>query len=101
MEKIKGVVKKNIREYRNDNYSCSQATFLGICKSFGSNLTNEQLMALSVGFRGGIGRSYNEGTCGALSAGIMALGIYLPTQSEKALLYQKNCSTILKKNKVL
>ena len=97
MEKIKGVVKKNIREYRTDNYSCSQATFLGICKSFGSNLTNEQLMALSVGFRGGIGRSYNEGTCGALSAGIMALGIYLPTQSEKALALSKELFDHFKK----
>lgn len=97
MEKIKGTVKKNIREYRNDDYSCSQATFLGICKSFGSNLTNEQLMALSVGFRGGIGCSYNEGTCGALSAGIMALGIYLPKQCEKALALSKELFEHLKK----
>lgn len=54
-------------------------------------------MALSVGFRGGIGRSYNEGTCGALSAGIMALGIYLPTQSEKALALSKELFDHFKK----
>lgn len=40
-------------------------------------------------FSGGIGRSYNEGTCGALSAGIMALGIYLPDENEKTIALSK------------
>lgn len=89
MNKLMNNVKENICELRHSNYSCSQATFLGICKAFNCVFTEEQLMALSAGFRGGIGRSYNEGTCGALSAGTMALGVFLPAQDEKAVALSK------------
>ena len=82
-------VRTEITRLRELNYSCSQATMLGICRVLGSSLTEQQIMALSTGFRGGIGRSYNEGTCGALSAGIMALGIFLPEENEKAIALSK------------
>lgn len=82
-------VRVGITRLREQNYSCSQATLLGICKALGSSLTEQQIMAFSAGFRGGIGRSYNEGTCGALSAGIMALGMYLPDENEKTIALAK------------
>ncbi len=82
-------VRVEIIRLREQNYSCSQATLLGICRTLGSNLPEQQIMAFSAGFRGGIGRSYNEGTCGALSAGIMALGIYLPDENEKTIALSK------------
>lgn len=78
-----------ITRLREQNYSCSQATMLGICRALGNYLTEQQIMAFSAGFRGGIGRSYNEGTCGALSAGIMALGMYLPDENEKTIALAK------------
>lgn len=82
-------VRIEIARLREQNYSCSQATLLGICKALGSSLTEQQIMALSAGFRGGIGRSYNEGTCGALSVGVMALGMYLPDKNEKTIALSK------------
>ncbi len=78
MQEITESVKDKINELRNKNYSCSQATLIGINRVFESDFSEEQLNAVSVGFRGGIGRTYNEGTCGALSGGTIALGILLP-----------------------
>ena len=73
-----------ILDLREKKLSCAQATFLGICKALGSSLTEEQLLALSAGFAGGIGRTYNDGTGGALVGGVMAAGLFLPGQTEKA-----------------
>ncbi|MCD7924229.1 MAG: C-GCAxxG-C-C family protein [Bacteroides sp.] len=78
-------VESEIKELRRLKYSCSQATFVGICKAIGCERSNEELMALSAGFRGGIGCSYNEGPCGAFAAGVMALGMYLPKDNAKAI----------------
>lgn len=69
--------------------SCSQATFIGICRTIGCNRTDEELMALSAGFRGGMGCSYNEGSCGAFVAGVMALGMFLPEDNAKAVALSK------------
>lgn len=74
-----------ISKLREDGYSCSQATFLGLCQALGSELTEKQLKALSAGFRGGIGKTYENGTCGALSAGVMALGLYTPDDNDKGI----------------
>lgn len=90
-------VEAEIRALREKKYSCSQATFLGICKTFGGSLTEEQLMALSAGFAGGIGRTYNDGTCGALAAGVMAAGFYLPGQPEQAISVAKELFEQFKK----
>lgn len=78
-------VQSEIKELRRLKYSCSQATFAGICKGIGCERSDEELMALSAGFRGGIGCSYNEGSCGAFAAGVMALGMYLPKDNAKAI----------------
>ena len=78
-------VEAEIRALRERKFSCSQATFLGICKALGSCLSEEEVLALSAGFAGGIGRTYNDGTCGALVAGVMAAGLYLPGQTEQAM----------------
>lgn len=78
-------VQSEIKELRQKKYSCSQATFIGICKALGCEQSDEELMALSAGFRGGIGCSYNEGSCGAFTAGVMAIGMYLPKDNAKAL----------------
>ena len=74
-----------ITKLREEGYSCSQATFLGLCRALGSELTDKQLKALSAGFRGGIGKTYEDGTCGALTAGVMALGMYTPDDNDKGI----------------
>lgn len=74
---------------RQKNIPCSQATFIGICRTVGCNRTDEELMALSAGFRSGMGCSYNEGSCGAFVAGVMALGMFLPEDNAKAVALSK------------
>lgn len=78
-----------ITDLRQKKLSCAQATFLGVCKTVGESLAEEQLLALSAGFAGGIGRTFNDGTCGALVAGVMAVGLYLPDQTDKAISVSK------------
>ena len=78
---------------RQKNIPCSQATFIGICRTIGCDWTDEELMALSAGFRGGIGCSYSEGSCGAFVAGVMALGMFLPEDNAKAVALSKELFT--------
>lgn len=79
-------VEAEIIALREKKHSCSQATFVGICKALGGTLTDEQLLALSAGFAGGIGKTFNDGTCGALVGGVMAVGLYQPGQTDKAVI---------------
>lgn len=76
-------VNEAITKRRSEGYSCSQATLLGVCRTLGSELTEKQLKALSVGLRGGIGKTFEDGTCGALTAGVMALGLYTSEDYDK------------------
>jgi C_GCAxxG_C_C family probable redox protein len=55
--------------------NCSEATLLVINHGLGGGLSIEQVLALGSGFGGGIGDS--GCTCGALSGGVMALGLFL------------------------
>ena len=73
----KEVVKK-IEEYRKD-YSCSQATLMGICEVAGYD--DVDLVRLGKGFSGGIGGTFSEGTCGVTGA-IMALGLLCDDEKE-------------------
>lgn len=71
MELDSNEVVKKIEEYRKD-YSCSQATLMGICDVAG--MPTEELALLAKGFSGGIGGTFSEGTCGAVTGAVMALG---------------------------
>ena len=55
--------------------SCSETTVLAVSHAAGCVLDDETLRSLAVGFRGGIGATFDEGTCGALSGAIMASGL--------------------------
>ena len=71
MELDSNEVVKKIEEYRKD-YSCSQVTLMGICDVAG--MPTEELALLAKGFSGGIGGTFSEGTCGAVTGAVMALG---------------------------
>jgi C_GCAxxG_C_C family probable redox protein len=71
-------LKKQIQDYRDDGKSCSQSVLTSICTTLDCNLTEKQLLSLSKGFSGGIGGTFDEGTCGALTGAIIALGLLLP-----------------------
>lgn len=55
--------------------SCSETTVLAVSHAAGCSLDDETLRSLAVGFRGGIGTTFDEGTCGALSSAVMAVGL--------------------------
>ncbi len=81
-------VKQHIIKLREQKTPCSQATLCGICRSMAESSdmpSEEMLMALSAGLRGGIGRTYNEGTCGALTGAVIALGLLFKDDEAKAL----------------
>lgn len=73
MDFDRDTVCNNIVEFR-ENYSCSQSTLLGIL-SVDCKLSKEELLVLASGFSGGIGGTLDEGTCGALTGAVMALGL--------------------------
>ena len=57
------------------NYYCTESVLLAINQSLGGGLTEEQAVALGAGFTIGIGGS--GCLCGAISGGVMALGLFI------------------------
>ena len=83
-------VKQNIEELRRNRYSCSQATLLGIKRGLNASMLDDKtLMAISVGLRGGIGSTHSEGTCGALTGAVVALGLLFPDDAEKVVVLSR------------
>lgn len=67
---------KIIQELREKKYSCSRATLQGIADSYGDGMPSEEaIKAIASGLRGGIGRTFDEGTCGALTGAVIGLGL--------------------------
>ena len=66
------LIKEHIKDLRED-YSCSQSTLMGLARD--SDIDSKQLAILGSGFSGGIGGTFDEGTCGALTGAVMALGL--------------------------
>ncbi len=80
MTRYNEIVKNNILELRAKRYTSSQATLIGITRTFGTNLNEEQLKAMSIGFAGAENNAYAEGPWAALYAGIIAIGIYVRSE---------------------
>ncbi|MBX7076864.1 MAG: C-GCAxxG-C-C family protein [Methanobacteriaceae archaeon] len=72
-----------IQEYRDDGKSCSQSVLTAICTELDCQLNENQLLGLGKGFSGGIGGTFDEGTCGALTGAIIAVGLLLPDEPQK------------------
>lgn len=81
-------IKTKIQDYRNNKKSCSQAVLTGICLNK-TKLTEKELLSLGKGFSGGIGGTFDEGTCGALTGAIIALGLLLPEDEAKNIAVSK------------
>lgn len=78
MGKINEKIRESITRRRGEHQCCSRAT-LGavneVCVPADKQLSEETVEMLSTGFRGGIGKTFDEGTCGALTGGVIALGL--------------------------
>lgn len=69
--------------FREHGLSCSEAALLVVNLGFAGGLTTEQVLCLASGFGGGIGGS--GCVCGALSGGVLALGLFLGPVSRSGL----------------
>ena len=74
MEIDKEILEEKIRHYRKTK-SCAEATLRGLCECGNIDITPEEITHLSCGFAGGIGGTFDEGTCGALTGALMANGL--------------------------
>ena len=70
------ILEEKIREYRKSK-SCSESTLMGLCETTGSDITADEMTKLACGFAGGMGGTFDEGTCGAVTGALMANGIIL------------------------
>ena len=83
-ENIKKKINADIERRKSTGASCSEATLLGIFDNMECTLDENALKAVAAGFRGGIGGTHDEGTCGALSAGVIAIGLLNPDDGKAA-----------------
>lgn len=74
MKLDKQILEEKIREYRTFK-SCSESTLMGLCETAEADITPQLMTKLGSGFAGGIGGTFDEGTCGAVTGALMANGI--------------------------
>ncbi len=60
---------------RKARYNCAAATLCGILAAVGNEVDDDTLKHLSAGLAGGIGKTHAEGTCGAITGAVFALGL--------------------------
>ena len=68
------ILEEKIREYRKSK-SCSESTLMGLCETAGADITSDEMTKLACGFAGGMGGTFDEGTCGAVTGALMANGL--------------------------
>ena len=74
MKLDKQLLEEKIREYRTFK-SCSESTLMGLCETAGADITPKEMTKLACGFAGGMGGTFDEGTCGAVTGALNANGI--------------------------
>ena len=81
MQLDKEILEEKIREYRKTK-SCSESTLIALCETAEAQISKEEMLRLACGYSGGIGGTFDEGTCGALNGALIADGILLEDQSK-------------------
>jgi C_GCAxxG_C_C family probable redox protein len=74
MKLDKEILEEKIREYRTFK-SCSESTLIGLCETAEADITPQEMTKLACGFAGGMGGTFDEGTCGAVTGALIANGI--------------------------
>lgn len=68
------ILEDKIREYRTFK-SCSESTLMALCETADYPMSQSEMCKLACGFAGGMGGTFDEGTCGALTGALMANGL--------------------------
>ena len=74
MKLDKEILEEKIRDYR-EFKSCSESTLMALCETANVDITQVEMVKLACGFAGGMGGTFDEGTCGAVTGALMANGI--------------------------
>lgn len=80
---------EDIRRRRSEMYSCAETTLTALCNYWNIDIPESQLRAISIPFRGGIGATFGDGTCGALSGAVMAIGLKYMNDKAKSVAVTK------------
>lgn len=76
MKLDKKILEEKIRQYR-ESKSCSESTLTGLYEVAELPISQGEMTTIACGFAGGIGGTFDEGTCGALTGALMANGLAL------------------------
>ena len=68
------ILEDKIREYRTFK-SCSESTLMALCESADYPISQSEMCKLACGFAGGMGGTFDEGTCGAVTGALIANGL--------------------------
>ena len=74
MKLDKEILDEKIREYRVFK-SCSESTLMGLCETAGYPMSQAEMCKIASGFAGGMGGTFDEGTCGAVTGALIANGL--------------------------
>lgn len=85
LDSLKAEAERQLQSRFGQHYGCSALSLTSIVATLGSPFTEQQLRSMSDSFSGGIGHEFSQGTCGALSGAIMALGFYASGDKKKHL----------------
>ena len=85
LDSLVGEAKRQIALRGGKHYGCSAISLTAIAATLGTVFSEQQLRSMSDSFSGGIGHEFSQGTCGALSGAIIALGFYASGDKEKHL----------------
>ena len=80
MKLDKQILEEKIREYRTFK-SCSESTLMALCETAEYPSSQSEMVKLGCGFAGGIGGTFDEGTCGAVTGALMANGLIIDDPS--------------------
>lgn len=68
------ILEEKIREYRTFK-SCSESTLMGLCETAEYPMSQADMCKIACGFAGGMGGTFDEGTCGAVTGALIANGL--------------------------
>ena len=81
MKLDKEILEEKIRDYRIFK-SCSESTLMGLCETAEYPISQSDMCKLACGFAGGMGGTFDEGTCGAVTGALIANGLLNNDPSE-------------------
>ena len=81
MKLDKEILEEKIRDYRIFK-SCYESTLMGLCETAEYPISQSDMCKLACGFAGGMGGTFDEGTCGAVTGALIANGLLNNDPSE-------------------